>query len=211
MAVPLPFGDGGRFERITHLSMVIPSRSSFGPFPAAGVCSRTHERIGNATIERRLRCHVFILTADQMNASRRRYDPHLLAVTTNPTHARPSSGSSPIAPADLARSHGDYLHTPNGSGGGAGMRWPICMAIATNGHAGHLIVAGSGIFSSDRTIPGGVNRAHSSGEEFDLSHPIVDCQTRSREMWLTDLGSPHRSTAGEHRPCQDSAVSDRSV
>lgn len=42
---------------------------------------------------------------------------------------------------------------------------------------------------STRGYLGGVNRAHSSGEEFDLSHPGVDWQTRSREMWLTDPGS----------------------
>lgn len=137
--------------------------------------------------------------------------PALRIVTTNPRRARPSSGPSPIAPADLARSHGDYLRTPNGSGGRCRNAMAYLYGDRDEWTRRPSHVAGSGIFSSDRTIPGGVNRAHSSGEEFDLSHPRVDCQTRSREMWLTDLGSPHRSTAGEHRPCQDAAVSDRSV
>ena len=76
MVVLLPFGDGVRFERITHLSMVILRRSSFGPFPD-GRSLLSHTRENREPNDRATsRWHVFVLTAGQMNAGRSRYDPH---------------------------------------------------------------------------------------------------------------------------------------
>src|SRR6516162_3440047 len=73
----------------------------------------------------------------------------------------------------------------------------ICMAIATNGNRRPTHRGGLGdAFRATARSPeyAGISwwsetRAHSSGEEFDLSHPGIDWETRTREMWLTYPGS----------------------
>jgi hypothetical protein len=78
-----------------RILMGMPGRKSFA-LSRPGVCSRTHERIGNTAMERPSRSLVFVPTADQVTESRGWYDP-IITTTTSPRRARPSSGSSPIA------------------------------------------------------------------------------------------------------------------
>ena len=93
--------------------MVIPGRSSFGPFPdGRSLLSRTREhlqRSDGATIE------IARFRPDRGLSDRERAGTTRIGtMTTSPTRARPSSGSSPTASADFARrtlSHGDdYLN-----------------------------------------------------------------------------------------------------